>query len=150
MKSANMLNKNILNFNKRCQTQSNIYNKDEFHNLLSIGSKDRNDDNIENNEIQIDEVYEPCIPKYPRPANLEKEKDSIKSSDNNLNLLLSLINNDKKNSYSLSNDRLRKKNFDMNKLNKNIFTLNSMKERNSININDISEKRKHTLNTVFY
>jgi len=150
MKSANILNKNILNFSKRCQTQSNIYNKDEFHNLLSIGSKDRNDENIENNEIQIDEVYEPCIPKYPRPANLEKEKDSVKSSDNNLNLLLSLINNDKKNSYSLSNDRLRKKNFDMNNLNKNIFTLNSMKERNSININDISDKRKHKLNTVFY
>ena len=150
MKSANLLNKNILNFNKRCQTQSNIY-KDDFHNLLSIGSKDRNDENIENNEIQIDEIYEPCIPKYPRPANLEKEKDTIKSSDNNLNLLLSLINKDKvNNNYSLSNDRFRKSNFGMNYLNKNIDTLNSMKERNFININEISDKRRHKLNTIFY
>ena len=139
MKSANILNKNILNYNKRSQTQSNIY-KDDFRNLLSIGSKDRHDDNIENNEIQIEEVYEPCIPKYPRPANLDKEKDSIKSSDNNLNLLLSLINKDKPNNN----------NFEMNNLNRNIYTLNLMKERNSFNINEISDKRKHKLNTVFY
>jgi hypothetical protein len=150
MKSANILNKNILNYNKRSQTQSNIY-KDDFRNLLSIGSKDRNDDNIENNEIQIEEVYEPCIPKYPRPANLDKEKDSIKSSDNNLNLLLSLINKDKpNNNVILSNNRLRKSNFEMNNLNRNIYTLNLMKERNSLNINEISDKRKHKLNTVFY
>ena len=38
----------------------------------------------------------------------------------------------------------------MNNLNRNIYTLNLMKERNSLNINEISDKRKHKLNTVFY
>lgn len=63
---------------------------------------------------------------------------------------MSLINKDKPNNNAiLSNNRLRKSNFEMNNLNRNIYTLNLMKERNSLNINEISDKRKHKLNTVF-
>ena len=86
MKSTNCFNKVINNYIKNNRTL--YYSKYNcFYPFLSDVSQKKKQNYFNNKEDENDEFDEVCIPKYPRPVNIEKE-NKLKSVNNNLELLL--------------------------------------------------------------
>ena len=131
MKSANIFNRTENNSNKKLKILNNIEYKG-IYSLFSEMSKKKKNNYIKNNKNESDELFnEELIPKYPRPANKEKENEE-KSINNKLELLLF-----NKNNNSFSNNKLNHNKNGINYLNKKIYLLN---KRNITNYGDFNEQ----------
>ena len=144
MKSANFFNKTENNYNKKIKTIQNLeYNS--IYPILNDISKNKKHDYFNNNEIESDEYDEMCIPKYPRPANIENENET---KTLNINLeLLKLINknnenaNYENNNYTINDNKINNINIKMKKSSKkkDIFLGN----KNFINFGGINDNKNH-------
>ena len=114
-KSANIFCNTVNNLDQKIRNKFNLRYK-SIYPLFSDFSKKRKKNYFSDNENESDEYYEQYLPKYPRPANLDKDQN-IKSSNNNIDILLPIDKNkdERKNEFIENND--------INFLNKRFYSL---------------------------